>query len=138
MLNVQQEKFIAEFVSNGGNGTAAYLSVYNNSGEATARANASRLLRKPEIQARLKELQDKATSPKILSSEELKARLSAIARREVTETVVTPSGKIIEKPASVRDSVAALQTLARISGLYINKTEVDLQGALPVIIKDDV
>ena len=137
MLNVQQERFVAEFVANGGNGTQAYQSVYN-SDKDTARANSSRLLRKPEVQVRLKEIQAAISNPKILSSQELQERLSAIARREVNETIITPHGKIIEKPVSVRDSIVAMQTLARISGLYINKQEIELNGVMPVVIYDDI
>lgn len=137
MLNVQQERFVVEFVANGGNGTLAYQSVYN-SDKGTGRANSSRLLRKPEVQARLKEIQAEVSNSKILSSQELKEQLSAIARREVNETIITPHGKIIEKPVSVRDSIVAMQTLARISGLYINKSEIELNGAVPVVIKDDI
>lgn len=137
MLNVQQERFVVEFVANGGNGTLAYQAVYN-SDKNTARANSSRLLGKPEVQARLKEIQAKVSNSRILSSQELQERLSAIARREVTETVITPHGKTIEKPVSVRDSIVAMQTLARISGLYINKQEIELSGVMPVVIRDDI
>ena len=136
MLNVQQENFVAEFVANGGNGTQAYQAVYN-SDKATARANASRLLRKPEVQTRLKEIQAEVTNPKILTAQELQERLSAVARREVSETVLTPHGKLIEKPVSIRDSLVAMQTLARISGLYVNKQEIELSAVMPVVIHDD-
>ena len=137
MLNVQQERFVVEFVANGGNGTLAYQSVYN-SDKDTARANSSRLLRKPEVQARLKEIQAEANGEKIMTAQELKERLTSVARREVTETVITSHGKTIEKPVSVRDSIVAMQTLARISGLYVNKQEIELSGAMPVVIRDDI
>ena len=137
MINVQQEKFCVEFVANGGNGTLAYQAVYHSDGN-TARVNASRLLKKPEVQERLKELQAVTNSEKILSAQELKERLSAIGRREVTETIYLPNGEQVQKPVAIRDAIRAMETLARISGLYVNKSEVDLKGVAPVVIVDDI
>ncbi len=136
MLNVQQEKFCVEFVSNGGNGQQAYQAVYGADAN-TARVNASRLLKKPEVQERLKELQAEANSDKILSAQELKERLSAIARREVTETIFLPNGEQVQKKTSVKDAIRALETLARISGLYATKpADVDVKNQVVVIVDD--
>lgn len=135
MLNVQQEKFCCEFVSNGGNGQQAYQAVYGADAN-TARVNASRLLKKPEVQERLKELQAEANSDKILSAQELKERLSAIARREVTETIFLPNGEQVQKKTSVKDALRALETLARISGLYAAKPDLDIKNQVVVIVDD--
>ena len=137
MLNIQQEKFCIEFVSNGGNGQQAYQAVYKSDAN-TARVNASRLLKKPEVQERLKELQAEQNSEKILSAQELKERLSAIARRETYETIYLPNGKKIEKPVSTRDALRAMETLAKVSGWFVNKSEVDLKGNVPIVIVDDI
>lgn len=135
MLNVQQEKFCVEFVSNGGNGQQAYQAVYGADAN-TARVNASRLLKKSEVQERLKELQAEANSEKILSAQELKERLSAIGRREVTETIFLPNGEQVQKPVAIRDAIRAMETLARISGLYATKPEVDVKNQVVVIVDD--
>ena len=135
MLNIQQEKFCVEFVSNGGNGTLAYQAVYKSDAN-TARVNASRLLKKPEVQERLKELQAEANSDKILSAQELKERLSAIGRREVTETIFLPSGESVQKPVSIRDAIRAMETLARISGLYAAKLDTEIKNQVVVIVDD--
>ena len=136
-LNPKQEKFCCEFIACG-NATAAYKVAYPNVGDNTARVNASRLLADKRIQSRLKELQSDMTSEKICDSVELQEFLSRVVRRELTEELYLPSGERQERANSVRDAIKAAELLARISGLFVTKAEVDVQGALPVIIKDDV
>ena len=136
-LNPKQERFCCEFIACG-NATAAYKVAYPNVGDNTARVNASRLLADKRIQARLKELQSDMTSEKICDSVELQEFLSRVVRRELTEELYLPSGERQERANSVRDAIKAAELLARISGLYVTKAEVDVQGALPVVIKDDV
>ena len=136
-LNPKQEKFCCEFITCG-NATAAYKVAYPNVGDNTARVNGSRLLADKRIQARLKELQSDMTSEKICDSVELQEFLSRVVRRELTEELYLPRGERQERANSVRDAIKAAELLARISGIFVTKAEVDVQGALPVIIKDDV
>lgn len=136
-LNPKQEKFCCEFIACG-NATAAYKVAYPNVGDNTARVNASRLLADKRIQVRLKELQADMTSEKICDSVELQEFLSRVVRRELTEELYLPSGERQERANSVRDALKAAELLARISGLYVTKAEVDVQGVVPVVIHDDV
>ena len=137
-LNLRQEKFICEFITSG-NATAAYRLAYGSSvGDNTARANASRLLADTRIQDRIKEIQSEVVSEKICDSIELQEFLSRVIRRELTEEIFLPSGERIERPNSVRDALKAAETLARISGLFINRAEVEISGSMPVVIRDDI
>lgn len=136
-LNPKQERFCCEFIACG-NATAAYKVAYPNVGDNTARVNASRLLADKRIQSRLKELQSDMTSEKICDSVELQEFLSRVVRRELTEELYLPSGERQERANSVRDALKAAELLARISGLYVTKAEVDVQGVVPVVIHDDV
>ena len=136
-LNPKQERFAAEFIACG-NATAAYKVAYPNVGDNTARVNASRLLADKRIQVRLKELQSEMTSEKICDSIELQEFLSRVVRRELTEELYLPSGERQERANSVRDALKAAELLARISGLYVTKAEVDVQGVVPVVIHDDI
>ena len=136
-LNPKQERFCYEFIACG-NATAAYKAAYPNVGDNTARVNSSRLLADKRIQVRLKELQAEMTSEKICDSVELQEFLSRVVRRELTEELYLPSGERQERANSVRDALKAAELLARISGLYVTKAEVDVQGVVPVVIHDDV
>lgn len=135
-LSPQREKFCAEYVRCG-NATEAYRRAYSVTNTGTAKANASKLLKNPEIQARLAELQAEVTNEKILSAQEIQERLSSIARREVYETVTLPNGAQVQKQTSIRDATRALELLAKVSGMFITKQEIDLSGSLPVVIHDD-
>lgn len=137
MLNPMQERFCIEYVASG-NGKASYQAAFGVTNESTARVNASKLLKNPEVQARLKELQAELASKKICTATEIQERLSTVARREVYETITLPTGQQVEKQTSIRDSVKALELLAKINGMFLSKAEVEISGAVPVIIKDDM
>lgn len=137
MLNPMQEKFCVEYIQSG-NGKASYKAAFGVTNDGTARVNASKLLKNPEVQARLAELQAEMASAKICAAKEIQERLSSIARRELTETLYLPNGAKVEKPASIRDSVRALELLAKINGMFVQRQEVELNGAVPVVIRDDL
>ena len=137
MLSPQQEKFCIEYVANG-NGKASYMSAFEVTNSGTARVNASKLLKRPEIQARLAELQAEMASAKICAATEIQERLSAVARRELYETITLPNGEQVQKQTSIRDSVKALELLAKVNGMFISKSEVDISGVVPVVIHDDI
>ena len=134
-LTARQEKFVQEFLQTG-NATQAYQAAYGGKSDS-ARAAASALLRNVKVQQRLSELQAEVTNEKILTAQEIQTLLSAIGRREVQETLYLPNGEQVQRPVSVRDSITALQTLAKIQGLFISKSEVDVSVA-PVVINDDM
>lgn len=136
-LNPKQERFCCEFIACG-NATSAYKVAYGAVSGNTARVNASRLLADTRIQARLKELQADIVDEKICDSIELQEFLSRVVRRELSEEFFLPSGERVQRPNSVRDAIKAAETLARISGLFVNRSEVELTGTMPIVIHDDI
>lgn len=137
MLSPQQEKFCLEYVKLG-NAAQAYKAAYAVTNTGTAKANGSRLLKNPAVQSRIAELQAQVENEKICTAREIQERLSQIARRELYETITLPNGAQVQKQTSIRDSCRALELLAKVSGMFINKQEVDISGIMPVIIKDDI
>lgn len=137
MLSPKQEKFCIEYLRCG-NATAAYKAAYSVTNDGTARVSACKLLKNPAIQARLAELQAEVANEKICTVQEIQERLSAVARREVYEIITLPNGVQVQKQTSIRDSVRALELLAKINSLFVVKQEIDLSGSLPVIIHDDI
>ena len=136
MLNPKQERFCTEYLKCGNQATA-YRVAFGTTNANSARACASRLLASPEVQARLAELQAEVTSAEICAAHEIQARLSSIARREVVETVCLPNGEQTQRQTTVRDSLKALELLAKISGLT-TKQELEINGALPIVVRDDI
>lgn len=136
-LTARQEKFCTEYIQSG-NAAAAYRTAYGTTSESTAKTNGSKLLRNPAVQARLDGLQAEVTNEKICAAREVQERLSAIARRELSETVYLPNGEQAQRQTSIRDSCRALELLAKINGMFVAKQEIELNGNLPVIIRDDL
>ena len=137
LKNPKQEKFLREYAKSG-NAGQAYQIAFGLSNANAARASSSRLLKSPEIQARLSELQAELASDSICQAKEIQERLTQIARNEVTETIYLPNGSSVQKPVAVKDRIRALELLAKINCMFVSKSEIDLKGVAPVIIVDDV
>lgn len=137
--NPRWEKFCQNYVKEP-NGTRAYKEAGYRVSDDTARANASRLLADANIRSRIRELNDAIYSETIMSAAEMQATLSAIARGETTEEVVTTVGtgegcsavEIAEKKPSNADRVRAMNLLAKMRGELDHK--VSITGAVPVVI----
>ena len=137
MLNPNQQQFCCEYAKHG-NASKAYKAAYPTVSENAARVNACKLLKNPEIRARVDELQAEIESQKICDAKEIQERLSAIARREVSEVVLLSNGEEVYKPTPIKDSLRALEVLAKIRGMYISKSELEI-NSLPIItIADDL
>ena len=121
-LTVKQEKFCLEYAKTG-NGTRSYLSAYSpNNSNSAAGSEAHKLLKNPKIKARLKEIHERHNAEKIMQVEEMKMRLTNIARDE----------------GSIKNALKAIELLAKIGGLFVSKQEFEINTAVPIVIKDNV
>jgi len=136
LKNPKQENFCVEF-SKSGNATAAYVAAYGGNSES-ARSKASHLLQNVAVQERLQEIRSEVASKAICDCEEIQRRLSEIARRETVEEVFLPNGDLVQKKTSVKDSLKAIEILAKIHGMFVSKSEIDLRGNVPIVIVDDI
>ena len=137
LKNPKQERFCVEFLKIG-NAKSAYMKAYGTTNEQGAAVSAHKLLRREEIKTRIKELGDELMTEKICDAQEIQERLSAIARREIRDTIVLPNGELTTKPVSVRDCLKAIEILCKVKGMYLTKQEVDMKGLVPVVIHDDI
>ena len=131
-LNPKQEKFCLEYASNG-NATEAYAKAFGTDNLQAAAVQASRLLRKNNVAARLKEISDEMSSKAIMSAEEIQKRLTAIGRGEVTEEIILKDGSRVQKKVAVRDVLRALELLCRVKGMFVTKVEGNFNG-VPIVI----
>ena len=121
-LTVKQEKFCLEYAKSG-NATKSYKSAYSpNNSDSAAGSEAHKLLKNPKIKARLKELHELHNAEKIMQIEEMKERLTNIARDD----------------SSIKNALKAIELLAKISGLFISKQELEINSSIPVVIKDNI
>lgn len=78
MLTVKQMQFCEEYLKNGGNATEAYMTAYNSESKKSAMIEASRMLKREDIQDYLMKLRkpvEKAVKRKILNEREYKKNL---------------------------------------------------------------
>lgn len=133
-----QDKFCLEYAASG-NATEAYKKAgYKVQTDGAARANAARLLTKANIQERLKELAEKVAAPKIANIQEIQEFLTAVMRQEKKEEEIVVAGDFAEtkeKTPPISTAIKAAETLAKLQGAF--RTDINITGALPVIISGD-
>lgn len=123
-MTQRQEKFIDEFILNGGNGTAAARAAGYSA--RSARTTASKLLSDNEIRAAIDEQLNAAKTERTLNQTALIEFFSSIVRGEVKDEVLMSrlTGKGIstiekhEVRASVRERIKAAEILLKISGAF--------------------
>ena len=130
-LTLKQEKFVQEYLSNGGNATQAYKVAYDaeNTSSKTINENASRMLANSKIKARLNEYQEKTQETVLYTAEKSFNKLD-----ELLELALTPEGE--SGRINLQAALKAEELKGRLVGLYTEHVEAKV-GELPVI-KDDI
>lgn len=133
-LNIKQQTFIEEYLSNGFNAKAAYKVAYPKAKDSTCKTNGCLLLQDPTIKSyldkKLKEIED----AKIATAKERLQFYTSVLRGEESDEVIylTEDGIIKEsKKASIRDRIRAGEIMDRIENIGgINKQEVTISPFL--------
>lgn len=140
MLNAKQEKFINNIVS-GMSQRQAYKDAYQvNYDEDAIDNNASKLFNKAEVQARYKELIEKAQDKAIMSAIERKKWLTEVIQNIQCEDIYfkTEDGletKVGSKNADLNTKMKAMDMLNKMDGEYITKVEAEVDSDINVTIK---
>ena len=142
-LSVKQRLFVDYYIQLNGNATQAALKAGYS--PKTAYAAGAENLKKPQIQAALASRTAQLESERTATTQEVLEYLASVMRGEAVEEVVVNVGtsKGYTKPekvkaqVSAKDRLKAAEMLAKVKGLFITKAELDVQGAIPVVIHDD-
>lgn len=124
-MTEKQSRFVEHYLQTANASEAARQAGYS---EKTAYSIGSENLRKPEVAAAIDERLKQMASERIANTEEVLSHLTSVLRGEVTETVVTQSGKSFVVPVSERDRLVAAEKLLRVSGAYRDKLDVKIDG----------
>ena len=142
-LNERQKRFIEEYIQTANATQSAIKAGYS---VKTAPESAAQLLNnikiKAAIDSRLKELE----SERIATTQEIQEYLTAVMRGELDEEVVVNIGigkgytraDKIKAQVGAKDRTKAAELLGKVRGMFVNKSEVELSGNLPIVIKDDL
>lgn len=141
-LTIKQEAFCLEYAGSG-NATEAYKKAgYSVESDNAAAVNANRLLKNAKVQLRLQEIAKEIAAPKIASVQEIQEFLTAVMRQEKKEEEIVVVGDsdfreavTKEKTPPISTAIKAAETLAKLQGAF--RTDINITGALPVIISGD-
>lgn len=116
-LTSKQERFCEEYAACGNATQAAIKAGYS---PKTAYSIGQENLKKPEIIAKIHELQARDKKKRVMNIDERQAKLTEIAENSVDENAV----------------IRAIETLNKMDGLYVQKHEVQVTRSLADIIRE--
>ena len=130
-MTSKMKKFCLEYASSGNATQSAIKAGY---AEKTAYSQGQRLLKNVEVKSFLQELAEQMESDKIAQAKEMQERLTSIIRMQTKEEVIAVEGcgdgiseaRIIAKNPNLKDVVKAIDTLARMQGVYDSKTTLNV------------
>ena len=130
-LTPKQEKFVQEYLSNGGNATQAYKVAYDagKMSDACINVNASKLLKNDKIALSLANYQQEVKETVLYTAEKSFNKLN-----ELLELALCPEGE--SGRINLQAALKAEELKGRLVGLYTERVEAKV-GELPVI-KDDI
>lgn len=140
----KQRKFADEYLIDC-NATRAYKAAYSHiKNDNVAHACGAKLLRNATVQAYIDERLDEISSEKIADAAEVMKYLTSVLRGESTAEIVVVEGcgegcseaRTMTKAPDETQRLKAAELLGKRYGLF--KENVKLEGAVPVIIKDDI
>lgn len=125
-MNEKQKRFVDAYIQTANASEAARQAGYSSK---TAYSIGEENLRKPEIKkaidARLKEME----SARVAETQEVLEHLTAVVRGEITEEVVTNSGKKLVVTVSERDKLKAAEMLLKVHGAFKDKLDVKVDSS---------
>ncbi len=138
-ITPKEKKFAEAFVKCGIETQAYKAAGYSTKGKQWM-SSAKKIPKRPHVRQYIDELNEKAypMEQKIADIAEAKEILSNIVRQLATEEVVLPSGQKVKKAPALKDVTKAAELLMRAEGAFLDRSQVDISGTVPVVIKDDL
>lgn len=131
-LNERQERFVDEWVRNGGNGAqAARKAGYS---ERTARSIAQRLLTNVDVKEAIQARQAELREQRRMTTDNVIEFFEKVVQGEIGEQEVTPSGKVIEVPTKVNNRIKAAENLGKVLGIFQAESVVEVK---PIVVMGD-
>ena len=142
-LNGRQAMFVDYYVQSGNATESAKKAGYS---ERSAMAIGCELLRNAKIQAAINARPAQLESERIAKDKEVLEYMTAVMRGETEEEVVVNVGtgkgfsraEKINAKVGAKERLKAAEMLAKVNGMFIGKTELEISGKIPVVIQDDL
>ena len=142
-MNPRQKAFVDYYIQTGNLSEAVRRAGY---APTNAGAQGIELLKNAKIKRAIDERLKQLESERIAETQEILEYMTSVMRGEATEEVVlnVGTGKGYTKPekviaqVSAKERLKAAELLAKVNGVFLTKAELEVSGALPVVIQDDV
>ena len=125
-MTERQARFVDYYIQTGNASEAARRAGYS---VKTAYSIGEENLRKPEIRRALERRLKELESQRIAETKEVLEHLTSVLRGELTEEIVTPSGKKISTAIRETDKLRAAEMLLKVAGEFRDKVDVKVDGA---------
>lgn len=125
-MTEKQRRFIDYYLQTANAAESARSAGYS---KKTDYSIGERLLRNVEVRKAIEERLKQMESNRLAETREVLEHLTKTLRGEVTEVVVTNSGKKFTVPVSERDRLKAADMLLKVFGEYRDKVDVKVDGA---------
>ena len=143
LLTPMQERFCLEYAKSGNQRQAYIKAGYKAKNENAIDAAASRLLRNVKVQERLAEIAKEVEKDAIADISEMQSVLTRIIRQQAEEEVVVvesdgilSKAKKMNKSAAIKDVINAINTLGKMQGAFVDKTDINIVA--PIVLTDDI
>jgi phage terminase small subunit len=129
-LNEKQKAFCQEYAIDMNGQRSAKAVGYNP-------RNCYQLLAREDVRAYIAWLNESMRTERIATAQEIKERLTAIARGDAKEEVVLPDGKTVLKGTFVKDQTKALELLGKHYKLFTDVQEVKTETVFNIGFSED-
>ena len=143
LLTPMQERFCLEYAKSGNQRQAYIKAGYKAKNENAIDAAASRLLRNVKVQERLAEIAKEVEKDAIADISEMQSVLTKIIRQQAEEEVIVvesdgvlSKAKKMNKSAAIKDVINAINTLGKMQGAFVDKTDINIVA--PIVLTDDI
>ena len=125
-MNERQKRFVDFYIQTGNASEAARKAGYS---ERTAYSIGEENLRKPEVRAEIDRRLGELKTQRTADTQEILEHLTSVVRGELTEEVVTNSGKKITAKVNQRDRLKAAEMLLKVNGAFREQVDVKVDSS---------
>lgn len=142
-LNERQKKFVDYYLQSSNATESAKKAGYS---IKNAMQIGCELLRNPKIKTALNTRLKEMESDRLAETQEILEYLTSVMRGKTEEEVVvnvgvgkgfTEAQKVTAK-VGAKERLKAAEMLAKVKGMFVSKSELEINGSVPVVIVDDI
>ena len=126
MMNERQKRFVDFYIQTGNASEAARMAGYS---EHVANRIGAENLSKPVIRAEIDRRLGELKTQRTADTQEILEHLTSVVRGELTEEVITNSGKKITAKVNQRDRLKAAEMLLKVNGAFREQVDVKVDSS---------